>query len=237
MNLVATAGKTPAHMAVSPSDISAVYLLRHGLSMLDFIYDTEEIISGVGRLISLNATLAFEPAATKAYRVLEHMIVTLELAPGQPSHRRASLIDRPGLGPAHRCARRSRGSAWEGCSTCARAPASRIAPLHPGDWLRCHRRAARRSRCSPARPPAVVTREAADLFHDAALAMQKAVIVRHTCSAFIHADKALDEAFALAADNPFRCTSSAALQTHSRRFGSATKPSRACRIRPSIMSR
>ena len=62
-----------------------------------------------------------------------------------------------------------------------------------------------------------MTREAADLFHAAALAMQKAVIAGNVI-AFLEADKALDEAIAATADNPFAARVAAPLQTHSRRF-------------------
>ena len=47
--------------------------------------------------------------------------------------------------------------------------------------------------------------------------MQKAVISGNVV-AFLEADKALDEAMALAADNPFAARLAAPLQTHSRRF-------------------
>ena len=47
--------------------------------------------------------------------------------------------------------------------------------------------------------------------------MQKAVIAADVV-AFLEADKALDEAMALAADNPFAARLAAPLQTHSRRF-------------------
>jgi len=36
----------------------------------------------ISPLISVETSATFEPAASKAYRMLEHMIVTLELAPG-----------------------------------------------------------------------------------------------------------------------------------------------------------
>jgi DNA-binding GntR family transcriptional regulator len=62
-----------------------------------------------------------------------------------------------------------------------------------------------------------VTRDAADRFHAAALAMQKAVVARDVLG-FLEADKALDEAMAGAADNPFAVRVAAPLQTHSRRF-------------------
>lgn len=166
-------------------------------------------------MISLNANAASEPVATKAYRVLEHMIVTLELAPAS-FVTEGSLIDRLGLGrtPVREAIQRL---AWEGLLDVRPRAGIAIAPLHPGDWLRVID-ARRGVEVVLARSAArFVTREAADLFHDAALAMQKAVIAGNVL-AFIHADKALDEALALAADNPFAARLAAPLQTHSRRF-------------------
>lgn len=166
-------------------------------------------------MISLNANAASEPVAIKAYRVLEHMIVTLELAPAS-FVTEGSLIDRLGLGrtPVREAIQRL---AWEGLLDVRPRAGIAIAPLHPGDWLRVID-ARRGVEVVLARSAArFVTREAADLFHDAALAMQKAVIAGNVL-AFIHADKALDEALALAADNPFAARLAAPLQTHSRRF-------------------
>jgi DNA-binding GntR family transcriptional regulator len=156
-----------------------------------------------------------EPVAAKAYRVLEHMIVTLELAPAS-FVTEGALIDRLGLGrtPVREAIQRL---AWEGLLDVRPRAGIAIAALHPGDWLRVLD-ARRGVEVVLARSAArFVTREAADLFHDAALAMQKAVISGNVL-AFIQADKALDEALALAADNPFAARLAAPLQTHSRRF-------------------
>ena len=62
-----------------------------------------------------------------------------------------------------------------------------------------------------------VTLETAKLFEEAALAMQQAT-ASHDVLGFLEADKALDEALALAADNAFAARLAAPLQTHSRRF-------------------
>jgi DNA-binding GntR family transcriptional regulator len=92
-----------------------------------------------------------------------------------------------------------------------------IAPLHPADWLRVID-TRRGVEVVLARSAArYVTRDAADRFHAAALAMQKAVVARDVLD-FLEADKALDDAMALAADNPFAVRVAAPLQTHSRRF-------------------
>jgi DNA-binding GntR family transcriptional regulator len=167
-------------------------------------------------LISTEAiTASAEPAATRAYHVLEHMIVTLELAPAS-FVTEGALIERLGLGrtPVREAIQRL---AWEGLLDVRPRAGIAIAPLHPGDWLRVLD-ARRGVEVVLARSAArFVTREAADLFHEAALAMQKAVISSNVL-AFIQADKALDEALALAADNPFAARLAAPLQTHSRRF-------------------
>jgi DNA-binding GntR family transcriptional regulator len=160
-------------------------------------------------------TLPGEPAATKAYRALERMIVTLELAPGSVATE-GSLIDRVGLGrtPVREAIQRL---AWEGLLDVRPRAGLAIAPLHPGDWLRVID-ARRGVETLLARSAArFVTREAASRFQEAALAMQKAVI-KADVVAFLEADKALDEAMALAADNAFAARLAAPLQTHSRRF-------------------
>ena len=156
-----------------------------------------------------------EPAAARAYRVLEHMIVTLELAPSS-FVTEGALIEKLDLGrtPVREAIQRL---AWEGLLDVRPRAGIAIAPLHPGDWLRVLD-ARRGVEVVLARSAArFVTREAADLFHKAALAMQKAVISGNVL-AFIQADKALDEALAMAADNRFAARLAAPLQTHSRRF-------------------
>ncbi|WP_245436311.1 GntR family transcriptional regulator [Mesorhizobium tamadayense] len=169
----------------------------------------------ISSLISIETSPAFEPVATKAYRVLEHMIVTLELAPSS-FVTEGALIERLGLGrtPVREAIQRL---AWEGLLDVRPRAGIAVAPLHPGDWLRVID-ARRGVEVVLARSAArFVTREAADLFHEAALAMQKAVISSNVL-AFIQADKQLDEALAIAADNPFAARVAAPLQTHSRRF-------------------
>jgi DNA-binding GntR family transcriptional regulator len=143
------------------------------------------------------------------------MIVTLELLPGSVVTEGA-LIDRLGLGrtPVREAIQRL---AWEGLVEVRPRAGLAIAPLHAGDWLRVID-ARRGVELLLARSAArFVTRNAADLFHAAALAMQQAVMAGDVL-AFLTADKALDEALALAADNPFAARVAAPLQTHSRRF-------------------
>ncbi|AID33084.2 FCD domain-containing protein [Mesorhizobium huakuii 7653R] len=166
-------------------------------------------------MISMEATMTSEPAAARAYRVLEHMIVTLELAPSS-FVTEGALIEKLDVGrtPVREAIQRL---AWEGLLDVRPRAGIAIAPLHPGDWLRVLD-ARRGVEVVLARSAArFVTREAADLFHEAALAMQKAVISGNVL-AFIQADKALDEALAMAADNRFAARLAAPLQTHSRRF-------------------
>jgi DNA-binding GntR family transcriptional regulator len=158
---------------------------------------------------------AGEPAAAKAYRALERMIVTLELAPGSVATEGA-LIERLGLGrtPVREAIQRL---AWEGLVDVRPRAGLAIAPLHPSDWVRVID-ARRGVEIVLARSAArFVTREAAARFHDAALGMQKAVVAADVIG-FLEADKALDEALALAAENPFAARVAAPLQTHSRRF-------------------
>ena len=167
------------------------------------------------RLIVSIVPSAGEPAAAKAYRALERMIVTLELAPGSVATEGA-LIERLGLGrtPVREAIQRL---AWEGLVDVRPRAGLAISPLHPSDWVRVID-ARRGVEIVLARSAArFVTREAAARFHDAALGMQKAVVAADVI-AFLEADKALDEALALAAENPFAARVAAPLQTHSRRF-------------------
>lgn len=143
------------------------------------------------------------------------MIVTLELAPGSVSTEGA-LIDRVGLGrtPVREAIQRL---AWEGLIEVRPRAGLAIAPLHAADWLRVLD-----ARCGVeqvlARSAArYATNQTAAQFHAAALAMQKAAIAGNVL-AFLEADKALDEALGMAADNPFASRLAAPLQTHSRRF-------------------
>jgi DNA-binding GntR family transcriptional regulator len=155
------------------------------------------------------------PAAQRAYRALERMIVTLELLPGSLSTEQA-LVERVGLGrtPVREAIQRL---AWEGLVEIRPRAGLAIAPLHAGDWLRVMD-ARRGVEIVLARSAArFVTRETAEQFHAAAVAMQKAVITGNVV-AFLEADKALDETIAQAADNVFAARVAAPLQTHSRRF-------------------
>jgi len=162
-----------------------------------------------------DAPLREEPASARAYRALERMIVTLELPPGSVATE-GSLIARLGLGrtPVREAIQRL---AWEGLVDVRPRAGLGIAPLHGGDWLKVID-ARRGAEIVLARSAArFVTHEAAALFRDAALAMQKGVVTGNVI-AFLEADKQLDAAMAVASDNPFAARLVAPLQTHSRRF-------------------
>lgn len=156
-----------------------------------------------------------ESATAKAYRRLEQLIVTLDLPPGGVTTEGA-LIERLELGrtPVREAIQRL---AWEGLLEVRPRAGLAIAPLLGADWLRVID-ARRGVEVVLARSAArCVTRDAASRFHEAALAMQESVLTDDPV-AFLAADKALDEAMALAADNPFASRLAAPLQTHSRRF-------------------
>lgn len=156
-----------------------------------------------------------ERVAGKAYRALERMVVTLELAPGSVTTEGA-LIARLGLGrtPVREAIQRL---AWEGLMEVRPRAGLAIAPLAAGDWLKVID-ARRGVEATLARAAARFgTAETAARFRAAALAMEKAV-VSGSALAFLEADKELDEAVAAAADNPFAARVAAPLQTHSRRF-------------------
>ncbi len=159
--------------------------------------------------------ISAESASSRAYRALEKAIVTLDLAPGSITTE-GTLTDRLGFGrtPLREAIQRL---AWEGLLEIRPRAGLAIAPLHAGDWLRVldartgieivlARSAARFS-----------TPEAAALFEQAAQAMHRAVLASDVV-AFLEADKALDEAITVAADNPFAARLAGPLQTHSRRF-------------------
>lgn len=156
-----------------------------------------------------------ESATQRAYRVIERMIVTLELAPGSVTTEGA-LIERSGLGrtPVREAIQRL---AWEGLLEVRARAGLAVAPLHAGDWFKVID-ARRGVEVILARAAARhVTRDTAQRLHDAALAMQKAVIAGNVV-AFLEADKALDDVIAEAADNAFASRLAAPLQSHSRRF-------------------
>ena len=151
----------------------------------------------------------------RAYHELERLIVTLELAPGSIATE-GSLIELLSLGrtPVREAIQRL---AWEGLVEIRPRAGLAIASLHAGDWLRVID-ARRGVETLLARSAArFVTRDAVDHFHDAALAVQKAVIANDV-QAFLAADKALDAALAVAADNQFASRLAAPLQAHGRRF-------------------
>lgn len=166
----------------------------------------------------MNATgqsTAFEPAATRAYRALEQMVVTLELAPGSVTTEGA-LIERLGVGrtPVREAVQRL---AWEGLLEIRPRSGLAVAPIHAADWLRVLD-ARRGVEVVLARSAArFINRETASKFQGAALAMQAAVEADDVI-AYLTADKALDEAMAAAADNIYAARVAAPLQTHSRRF-------------------
>ncbi|MCB1417861.1 MAG: GntR family transcriptional regulator [Zhengella sp.] len=156
-----------------------------------------------------------ESRAETAYRMLEEMLVTLDLAPGSDVTEGA-LIARLGLGrtPVREAIQRL---AWEGLLEIRPRAGIRIAPLIESDWIKVLD-ARRGVEAVLARAAALhLTPAAAQGLARAAEAMQQAVAHRDT-RAFLAADKAFDLALAEAAENPYAARLAAALQTHSRRF-------------------
>jgi len=156
-----------------------------------------------------------EPVSAKAYRALEKMIVTLELAPGSVTTERV-LIERLGLGrtPVREAIQRL---AWEGLISVRPRAGLEIAPLHAADWLRVLD-ARRGVEVILARSAArFATADLAARFQATAIAMHDAVLANDV-PGYLEADKSLDEVMALAADNQFAARLVAPLQTHSRRF-------------------
>lgn len=156
-----------------------------------------------------------EPAAARAYRALERMIVTLEMPPSGTTTEGA-LIERLQLGrtPVREAIQRL---AWEGLIEVRPRSGLAIAPLDAADWplvvdARAGVEAVLARSAARHCPPA-----AAERLAEAAEAMLAAVEARNVL-AFLEADKLLDEVVAAAADNAFAVRVAGPLQTHSRRF-------------------
>lgn len=156
-----------------------------------------------------------EPAAARAYRVLERMIVTLELPPASVTTEKV-LIERLDMGrtPVREALQRL---AWEGLVEVRPRSGLAIAPLNASDWIRVVD-ARRGVETVLARSAARhMSGQTAEQLSSAASAMERAVVAGNVI-AFLEADKMLDEAMAEAADNIFAARVAAPLQTHSRRF-------------------
>lgn len=163
----------------------------------------------------IDAMQAGGTASAKAYLGLEKLIVTLELAPGAVVTERV-LIERLSLGrtPVREAIQRL---TWEGLLEVRPRAGIVVAPLNAGDWLRVidSRRGVEMVLARSA--ARFLTGDAAVQFQATAVAMHEAVVTNDVLG-FLEADKALDEALARAADNPFAARVAAPLQTHSRRF-------------------
>jgi DNA-binding GntR family transcriptional regulator len=159
--------------------------------------------------------LIAEPAAQRAYHALEEMIVTLQLPPAAITTEKA-LIESLQLGrtPVREAIQKL---AWEGLIEIRPRAGLAIAPLKAQDWVliiearRGVETVLARAAARHASPSALAR------LQDAARAMHTAVVANDV-SAFLEADKLLDEIIAEASDNIFAARVAAPLQTHSRRF-------------------
>jgi DNA-binding GntR family transcriptional regulator len=155
------------------------------------------------------------PASLRAYKAIERLIVTLELAPGATTTEGA-LAERLGFGrtPLREALQRL---AWEGLIEVRPRSGIAVSPLVPGDWLRVVD--------ARAGVEAVLARSAARFASSKAVAELQAAaqsmyqsVLSSDVIGFLEADKALDDLMAQAADNPYAARVAAPLQTHSRRF-------------------
>lgn len=156
-----------------------------------------------------------ESISAKAYRALEKMIVTLNLAPGRLTTERA-LIEKLSLGrtPVREAIQRL---ALEGLIEIRPRAGLEIAPLHAGDWLKVLD-ARRGTEVLLAHAAArFATPEIIARLQTIAIAIHDAVVTNDVVG-YLEADKSLNEAIAVAADNQFAARLVAPLQTHSRRF-------------------
>ena len=156
-----------------------------------------------------------EPAAAAAYRAIERMIVTLDLAPAA-NVSEADIMRRVRLGrtPVREALQRL---AWEGFVDVRPRAGIIVTPLNPSDWIKVID-ARRGVEIVLARLAArYLTRDIASRFRDVSLAMRKAAIMGDVM-AFLDSDRRFDKTLAAAADNAFAARLAAPLQTHSRRF-------------------
>ncbi|MFD1199744.1 GntR family transcriptional regulator [Brucella gallinifaecis] len=164
---------------------------------------------------------ASESLAEQAYRVLERLIVTLELEPGSVVNER-TLIELTGMGrtPIREAIQRL---AWEGLVEVRPRSGIAIAQINPNDF----------NKILDAREGVerVLARDAArfgttrdyERLKAAADAMLEA-ISSDNISLFLNADKAFDIVLGAASGNPYAARLAAPLQTHSRRFWFRMRP-------------
>lgn len=143
------------------------------------------------------------------------MIVTLRLLPGA-NVSEASLVALTGFGrtPVREALQRL---AWEGFLAIRPRSGITIAPINPSDWVKVidARRGVEIVLAKSA--AALASQVDIDRFREASDAMANAA-GECDVAAFLDADKAFDEAIALAADNIFAVRLVQPLQTHGRRF-------------------
>lgn len=169
-----------------------------------------------------NDGLGNESLAEQAYRILERMIVTLELEPGTIVTE-GRLIDLTGMGrtPVREAIQRL---AWEGLMDVRPRSGIAIASINPEDFAKVidAREGVER----------VLARDAArfgsprdyERLETAAMAM-RAAIPAEDIATFLDADKAFDLVLGSASNNPYATRLAAPLQTHSRRFWFHLRPS------------
>ncbi len=162
-----------------------------------------------------------ESLAEQAYRILERLVVTLELEPGAVVNERM-LIERTGMGrtPVREAIQRL---AWEGLMEVRPRSCIAVTPIDPKDF----------GKVLDAREGVerMLARDAArfgspkdhERLRAAATAMRNAVPSGDVAS-FLDADKALDNVLGAAANNPYAARLAAPLQTHSRRFWFRLRP-------------
>lgn len=171
--------------------------------------------------IALIDSWGSESLAEQAYRVLERLIVTLQLEPGAIVNER-TLIELTGMGrtPIREAIQRL---AWEGLVEVRPRSGIAIAPIDPKDF----------NKVLDAREGVerVLARDAArfgsvrdyERLQTAADAMREAIPTDNV-SLFLDADKAFDIVLGSAAANPYATRLAAPLQTHSRRFWFRLRP-------------
>jgi DNA-binding GntR family transcriptional regulator len=154
-------------------------------------------------------------SAEYAYRKLEHMVVTLELAPGT-STTESELRERVGLGrtPVREAIQRL---AWEGLLEIHPRAGIKVAPIDRRDWMRIIE-VRRNVEVMLARSAAKHVTPKAKPFLEKAVEEMIEASASSNLEAYLAADKKFDLAMAEAAGNCHLVRAAFPLQTHTRRF-------------------
>ncbi|MBV2144794.1 GntR family transcriptional regulator [Falsochrobactrum sp. TDYN1] len=158
---------------------------------------------------------AAESLAERAYRILERLIVTLQLEPGTVVNER-NLVELTGMGrtPVREAIQRL---AWEGLMEVRPRAGITIAPIYPPDFGKVLDAREGVEQVLAGAAARFGSRRDYTRLEAAAELMRQAVSAQDVIL-FLDADKAFDLVLGVAANNSYAARLAAPLQTHSRRF-------------------